>query len=149
MTRQLNIFWTGMLVYALSFFLASVRFPGGPGASPMYGFYAAFFALTFPRSHDPVGHYGIFPNYVEWTALLVSGWINPVFIVTAFLDLSGQYDRMIVVLRIVLLAMFPFCWIFFARMRMYPREGYFVWVAGMLTVLFSNTISRIEFRQSS
>jgi|SRR5690348_3023637 len=141
MTRQLRVFWVGILIYVVSFFLIATQFIGMGFWSPWFGFLAALYALWLPWSGGwVVVHWGVFDSYFKWVALLVSGWINPVFIVAAFLDLSGQYPRTVAVLRIVIPVMIPFCWFFFAFMLMYPREGHFAWVAGMLMVLFSRKI---------
>lgn len=142
MTRQLRIFWWGILIYGVSFFLIAVQFLGMGFWSPWFGFLAAFYSVSLPWENNGwiVTHWGPFHNYFQWAALVISGWINPVFIVTAFLDLSGQYARTVAVLRIVLLAMIPFCWVFFAFAFMIPREGHFAWVAGMLMALFSKEI---------
>ena len=143
MTRPLKIFWWGMLIYAVSFFLIATQFIGMTVSSPWFGFLSAFYAFFLPWD-GMVGRGAPFHNYIEWSALLVSGWINPVFTITAFLDLSGQYKRAVGVLRVIILVMIPFCWVFFATAFMYPREGHFVWIAGMLMVLFSRTIARIQ-----
>lgn len=137
MTRQLRIFWWGILIYAVSFFLVAAQF----GPTPWFGFLAAIYAFWLPWGDSwVVIHFGLFHSYFKWVALVISGWINPVFIVAAFLDLSGQYPRTTAVLRIVIPTMIPFCWFFFACVLMIPREGHFAWVAGMLMVLFSKTI---------
>lgn len=137
MTRQLRIFWWGILIYAVSFFLVAAQF----GPTPWFGFLAAIYSFCLPWDNGIATAQGPpFHNYLQWAALVVSGWINPVFVVTAFLDLSRQYPRTTAVLRIVILTMIPFCWVFFAFAFMIPREGHFAWVAGMLMVLFSKTI---------
>ena len=145
MTRQLRIFWWGILIYAVSFFLVAAQF----GPTPWFGFLAAIYSFCLPWDNHGwvVDHWGPFHNYFQWAALVVSGWINPVFIITAFLDLSGQYPRTVAVLRIVILAMIPFCWVFFAFAFMIPREGHFAWVAGMVMVLFSKKIAERRARR--
>jgi len=82
---------------------------------------------------------------MEAGCLVVSGLINPVFIVTAFLEPSGVYARRVPVLRIMVVIMIPFCWIFFATSRfdVYPRGGHFLWIIGMLIVLFSGQLAGI------
>jgi hypothetical protein len=41
--------------------------------------------------------------------------------------------------------MVPFSWAFFSLepMKFHPREGYYVWIGGMLTALFSNRIAGV------
>jgi hypothetical protein len=42
------------------------------------------------------------------------------------------------VLKFVLLSMIPFCWVVFHYLEVYPREGHFLWVIGILLVLLSS-----------
>ena len=42
--------------------------------------------------------------------------------------------------------MVPFSWAVFVYEKLYPREGYFVWIIGMLLVLFSRELARGEDR---
>lgn len=147
MTRQLKIFWTGMLIYAVSFFLFAVGFPNsGPGGpSPLLGIYCACFAIANPLQLGP-GSMSGWPfegGAFAFASLVVSGWINPVFAVTAFLDLTGQYQRAVRVLRIIVLAMIPFCWIFFHFTPFHPREGHFAWVLGMVIALCSHWLAKV------
>jgi hypothetical protein len=141
---QLKVFWLGLAIYAVSFFLLAT---GGSsvGDGRMPGFLCAWFALAVPVSEALRGfRCGPFENNIfAYFALLISGWINPVFLLTAFLDLSDSYRRAVSVLRIIVTLMLPFCWIFFYYFRnmYYPREGHFVWIIGMLLTLFSHEIA--------
>jgi hypothetical protein len=69
---------------------------------------------------------------VEPFSIASSGFINPLFFAWVF--------RPPKVLRTVLLAMMPFCWVVFYLEPLYPREGYFLWTASMLAVLFFRLI---------
>lgn len=141
MTRQLKIFWTGVLLYVVSFFLFAAALTG-PG-SPFPGFLCAYVAFFGPlQSGHPLSAPPFQGNQLAFISLVVSGWINPVFITTVALDLSEQYPKRVAVLKIVVLAMIPFCWVFFLSFHVYPREGYFVWILGILAALFSNRLSR-------
>lgn len=144
MTRQLKIFWIGMLIYAVSFFLLAVGGPGsGPGApSPFPGIFCAIDAIGLPVDEIVRGT-GLFQDQpLALASLLISGCINPVFLLGAFLDLTGQYRKSVAVLRIVLFAMIPFCWMFFHIELLYPREGHYLWVLGMLLVLCSHWLAK-------
>lgn len=144
MTRQLKIFWTGVLLYVVSFFLFAAALPI-PESSPYPGFSCAYLAFFFPlQSGHTLSGTPFHGKLLAFISLVISGWINPVFIVTAVLDLSGQYRRTVWVLRILVLVMIPCCWIFFYAFHLYPREGHFLWILGMLLALFSNTLSRID-----
>ncbi|MGC2419987.1 MAG: hypothetical protein WA434_19755 [Candidatus Acidiferrales bacterium] len=85
-------------------------------------------------------------GFVEHLSLFMSGCVNPVFLVAAALGFSGGHQRSMAVLRIVVILMIPFCWIVFHYESMYPREGHFVWIIGMLLVLFSRELGRGEDR---
>ncbi len=45
-------------------------------------------------------------------------------------------------MRVVVLAVIPFSWGVFYYEDLYPREGYFLWIFGMLLVLFSAKTKR-------
>jgi len=143
MSLQLKVFWTGLAIYAVSFFLLAT---GGSSAgdSRMPGFFCAFYALVFPWVEAKDAWLHNMPPVlgpVPWISLLVSGLINPVFLTTAFLDLTDQHPRAFVILRILVVVMIPFCWIFFYTFPFgYPREGHFVWIIGMLLTLFSREL---------
>ncbi len=67
---------------------------------------------------------------VEYLALVISGLINPLFLVILTLAAMG-YQQAVAILRIILLLMIPFCWVVFYSHPLYPREGHFLWVLGM------------------
>lgn len=136
--KQRYILWIGLLLYATSFFLISVV-----GRGPARGYFCAYLALTFPWGGSLFGPFGIFENKVpEYLAVLMSGWINLVFLITAVLALRVRSPRMVAVLRIVVVMMLPFCGVVFHYQDLYPREGYFVWIFGMLLTLFSREITQ-------
>jgi hypothetical protein len=124
----------GLLIYLLSFALPAARNVSlGSGALP--GFLCAFLALSFPWDHTNMQNHfqGLLPD-LEWTSLALSGWINPIFLAAM---VCSKRPLIFPTLRIVLIAMLPSCWIVFHTEDFYPREGYFLWVAGMLLALFS------------
>jgi hypothetical protein len=82
---------------------------------------------------------------VPYLSLLIAGWINPVFLVTAFFVLAEAHQRLVALLKVAVVVMIPFTWLFFATFRaVYPREGHFLWVFGMLLALFSDRVTRNE-----
>ena len=141
MSRKLRLFWIGLLVYATSFFLLGTG-SSPPGDGRMPGFLCAFFAFFGPLDEARLALFHNVPLFlppVQYFSLLVAGWINPVFLTTVFLMLAETHERLVVVLKATVLLMIPFTWLFFASFReSYPREGYFLWVFGMLLVLFSS-----------
>jgi hypothetical protein len=139
--RQLKIFWWGFVLYLVSFFLVAVHEPGVSYFQALTGFVCAYLTLasSLPRSIAELlvgGGWDGGHLYSFW----ISGWINPVFLFTAFLELSGQYPKTVKALRIVVLLMIPFCWLVYAEYRFWPREGHVVWIMGMTVVLFSREL---------
>jgi hypothetical protein len=135
-----------MFIYGISFCLVALgETKFSPGNKPLFGFACAFVALMFPiiQARDALWHNTplLFPVWV-YIYILVSGWINPVFMLAAFLYLTGSYSRAVAILRIVVVSMIPFTWIFaFYYLRTYPREGFFLWVIGMVMALFSEEMA--------
>ena len=128
------IFAIGLTLYGGSFFLMAVG-SVGPG-SPRPGYMCAWMALVLPWGGNLFGHQGLFENkLLDYLGVLLSGWINPVFLVTAVLVLLTPSARTTRVLAIAALAMIPLCWIVMYDHDMYPREGHVVWIAGMVLVL--------------
>jgi hypothetical protein len=78
-----------------------------------------------------------------YVSLLLSGWINPIFLVALFYVFRGQHHRAVTILSVVILLMIPFCWVVFLYEDFFPREGHFLWIIGMLLVLFSEQFSQL------
>jgi hypothetical protein len=124
---------SGLLLYLLGFAPPAVKHtPALSGSEP--GFMCALFALAKPWDHENLASTrdGLLPA-LGWFSLLLSGWINPLFLVAV---LCHRWSR-IFQARIVPLAMFPACWFYFHFGDFSPREGYFLWVAGMVLAIFS------------
>jgi hypothetical protein len=144
---QRIVFWTGLLLYVASFFpgifgyrLVAVKTHNPTTIGGYYeftGFDCAKAALLGPwEEHGP--------RDVSDFSLLISGWINPLLVITVFLALWKKYPRATAILRIMILLMIPFCWVFFYYTESYPREGHFLWVIGMLLMLFSGKFRKDE-----
>lgn len=71
-----------------------------------------------------------------WAAALVSGWINPVFLITLVQLIRGRH-RSASALRIVVLLMVCCCWFVFGFFNLHAREGFVAWVTGMVLALSS------------
>ena|SRR6266496_4895738 len=137
MSPKRTLFWVGLLIYSISFAL----FWGSrvPGCGPSRGYLAAIFALVLPLKENPFSVGWLFHDMIfEYVALLISGWINPVFLIVVAFMLRQRYQRTVAILRIIVLLMFPFCWVVFYYYGFYPREGHFLWLVGMVMVLFSS-----------
>ena len=127
------IFWLGLAAYLASFLLVGMVSPGNAATrGPIRGYTCAWATIVGPWLFASMWTKGIWPIVIP--ALVISGLINPVFL-GAVIALLRQRRHSFVVLRIIVLAMLPFCWISF--LLFHPREGYFLWTMGMLLVLFS------------
>ncbi len=141
--RSRTIFLTGLALYAVSFFLLAASFarnePGILALDPLYGWYCAIIALVEPWS---TYLWKLSKTPFAWAALLLSGLINPVFLITVILFWRQRAWRLALMLAIAVLALNPFCWVVFHDEGLHPREGYFLWVLSMVLVLFSGFSGR-------
>jgi hypothetical protein len=141
-----KIFWTSLALYLISFFLIGVgdRIGIHDRSSPWFGFICAY--MTLLASHDAL-RLGLQRAPFEGQQLanismIISGWINPGFVLSVFLDLAEQNPKTVFALKVTLLGMIAFTVLFFiTNQNVYPREGYFLWVASMLMTMFSSRFS--------
>ena len=143
---QERMFWIGLLIYGISFCLVAVgETKSSPGNQPLFGFACASMALIYPVIEARAALLHNVPIVLPptvYVSLLISGWINPLFMMAVFLDLTNRL-RAVRILRFVVLSLIPFSWfVIFLFLRAYPREGHFLWIVGILLVLFSNQMSR-------
>jgi hypothetical protein len=130
--RRGKLFWIGLLAFAASFFLVSVA--SSPDNQGVRGYECASVTLEYLKwAATSLRHPSV--SIVKFFPIVVAGLINPVFLVAALRPKS--------VLRIVWLWMIPSCWVVFYQWqpRLYPREGHFLWIAGMALVLFSDRLT--------
>jgi hypothetical protein len=126
----------GMALYVGAFFLVAAQDANASRGTTGYpGWFCAFITLVNPWGQDGLNL--LRQGAVQYFSVLFSGWINPLFLITLLVSLLRPKVRLASVLRIVLLLMFPACWIVFYKQSLYPREGYFLWVVAMLLVTFS------------
>jgi hypothetical protein len=134
-------------MYMLSFLLTAA-WDSKPPADPVSGWFSAGFTLGVTRdllqSGWPTDSWIFQHRQFEFFALLVSGWINILFIISVFIVVLNLARRAFVGLRAIVIALMPFCSIVFSYERMYPREGYFLWTLGMLAVLFSDRLANLR-----
>jgi hypothetical protein len=139
MASRRAILYIGLALYGVSFFLiavATLNAYGGAYAAPMRGYDCARFALGLAWGPNLFGHQGLFEDRpLDYLGVLLSGWINPTFLVAALFMSFRPSARIARILAIGTLAMIPFCWVVFYYHHFYPREGHLVWIAGMLLVL--------------
>lgn len=131
----------GFLVYVASFFLIAVRETTASASNSGFaGYWCAYISLVSPWGHG--GMEMLRDKPLGYFSVLVSGWINPVFLITAAMLWAKPHGRAGALLRIVLILMLPAVWLVFKEMQLRPRAGYWLWTAGMLVVLFSTVLAR-------
>lgn len=81
---------------------------------------------------------------LDYFGILFSGWINPVFLITAISLLVRPHGKLGTILRIVLILMFAAPWIVFHKEHVYPVIGYYLWTAAMLLTVFSTLLSKTK-----
>jgi hypothetical protein len=129
MTMAPPVFEWAILAYALSFGLPAVS-----RGAPILGYECAYMTLVRPLVMDSSFFEG---KAVEYIALLISGWINIVFLASVGIRWRSGNGRAFRILRTATLLMIPFCWIVFYDDSLYPREGHVLWIVGMVLALFS------------
>lgn len=135
------VLFAGISMFAVSFMLPAVRQASSPG---MPGYKCAFLSLVVAMES---GGTFIRQAPLQYLSVLISGWINPVFLVSLLLILIKPRWRLSIALRYVVTAMFVFCWIAFDRIHLYPQQGYFLWMFGILLALYSNMLSNPDLRK--
>lgn len=140
-TQQPKLFWAGVFLYAGSFFLAGVD-SLSVGSKPVPGYWCAFFSLAMACGeavHRLGG--GTDMGRTEIFSLFASGMTN-VFFVTAILAVlfkrSQSSANFVYLLKFLVFLMFPFCWVVFHYEKLLPLWGYYVWVIGMVLVLYAS-----------
>jgi hypothetical protein len=131
------LFLAGLALFAFSFTLPSIRELAKPGATPnkMLGYDCAITALLVPWGKD--GFTIMRSDPLSYFSILLSGWINPLFLIALVLALVRASWRVNQLLRIIIPVMFIFCWIVFYKIHFRAYTGYWVWMAGVLLALWS------------
>src|ERR1700686_468534 len=123
-----------MVLFVASFFVTAVGgVYGGRIAPSILGYECASMTLFAPWGPD--GLRSLREEPLLYIALLLSGWINPVFLITMVLLRKKSTTNAGGKLRIVLLLMLPVCWIVFSKEHARPGFGYFFWPAAMVLAL--------------
>ena len=143
MKRRRIVLVAAMVLYVASFFVGAViDTPGSSSASRISGYDCAYLTLLFPWTRDALRSVQDHP--LQYMGMLLSGWINPMFLVTMGFLLKRRTGHVGETLRIVLLLMFPACWLVFSEVHMRPTYGYFLWTIAMLLALFSRWFAEGE-----
>ena len=139
MSRELKFFWTGIALYTVSYFLMATA--ASPPESGLPGFSCAWLCLVAaPATALRFGASELAKQPALYCSATLAGLTNPVFLVAAFLRLAGIMPRAASVLRITTLCLIPFGWLAAFLFGEIPREGNFVWIAGMVLALYSDDI---------
>jgi len=125
-----------LFIYFLSFFLFAVK-DSVPGSHPLPGYLCAYVSLFSPFHDTSIFHGRQFEPF----SLFLSGLANPLFLIVAAFGCYQRGKRRSISALTLLLMTVPFPWIVFHYESMQPREGYFLWIAGMALVLFSEHLS--------
>jgi hypothetical protein len=135
--RWLALF-IGLALFGASFNMVAVKEASNKGnTAGILGYKCATLSLSAPwggsdsqkmRQQTPA----------LWFSLLISGWINPAFLLGLLVMLAAPQQRWALLFRCLIALMFIACWVFFYKVHLVPLQGYYVWMAGILLALFSN-----------
>jgi hypothetical protein len=116
------IFYAGVGLYVLSFFLPAVQL----GDVPFRGLVCAWYALTFWRL--PQAYYS--------QLAIFGGLINPLAALFIALRLLRHAPRVRAFLSVAIVVFIPLTWTAISRMSMGIRIGHIAWIAGLVLLLF-------------
>jgi hypothetical protein len=144
MEKSRKVLLVAMIIFVGSFFLPAIWLSHAT-PSTLEGYWCAYVSIAYPWTHDGLKDLG--SGQVQYVAILLSGWINPLFLITMVLFLREKTGKLGRTLRTVVLFLLPACWVVFFLEHVYPFVGYFVWTGAMLVALFSNSISARSDKQ--
>jgi hypothetical protein len=130
-TRHVILF-LGMLLYMVSFFFpAAVLYgPGGKSIGSLSGIECALMSLQ-PSMGSGTAN-------LASSSQLISGLINPVFLISIVLLARNPKGKPGAILRFMLLFMLAAPLVYFYHgIDLRPLVGYFLWTAAILMVLFN------------
>lgn len=126
----------GFAIFAAAFYLPAIKEVSASASDKgIVGYKCAILALELPWGND--GAKILHDSPGMYFSILISGWINPVFLIVLGLVLIKPGSRVFWALRVVVLLMFIACWVVFIQMHFRPQLGYYLWMAGILLALFS------------
>ena len=145
MERSEKVVLFALLIFTLSFFLPAIWIPHVTPHTET-GYWCAYVTLVFPWGSDGLKELSSAP--VEYFAVLLSGWINPLFLISMLLSRREKTRKLSRMLRTVVLCLLPACWVVFMVEHVYPFVAYFIWTAAMITTFFSGSFSASSNPQS-
>jgi hypothetical protein len=132
----------GLVLFAASFNMVAVKEASNKGnTAGLLGYKCATLSLSAPwggtdsqkmRQQTPA----------LWFSLLISGWINPAFLLGLIVMFAAPQQRWALIFRCLIALMFIACWVFFYKVHLVAVQGYSAWMAGILLALFSNPRAR-------
>ena len=134
-----------MILFVVSFFVTAIRVGEGRISPSILGYDCAYMTLFAPWTHNSLSSFHEEP--LMYFAILISGWITPVFLITIGLLMKKSTHHAGQILRVALLLMFPACWIVFYHEHAQPGFGYFLWTGAMVLAVFSDSFERQRAHQ--
>ena len=151
MKTRHKILLLGMLLYIASFFLpAAVVYVYG--TKYLSGAECAYFTLQWSlHEFNDVLHHRVVPppDPASYLLPLISGLINPVFLIGVIPLMVNPHGKLSTIIRIVLLFMLAITlYSFYLRdSDVRPAVGYFLWNGAMLLVLFADRLEKLGTRR--
>jgi len=124
----------GLALFAWGFMQPAVReASASPGAVGMRGYTCATVTLITPWGKD--GARMLHDAPVDYFSMLISGWINPAFLLVLIFTLIRPVSVASTVLSMLVVLMFSACWVIFVRHHFVPLRGYYMWMGGIIVAL--------------
>ena len=137
----------GLALYAVSFWL--VVFPQDPGSTdgtvhPLLGWICALQTLSMGSvaytNYINGKSSEAFIGVITW---LAAGLINPIFLLSLLLKIWRQTRKTALILAFISVLPQASCWWIFLMLKLFPHEGYYVWIIGMFTALLAGPLARL------
>jgi hypothetical protein len=142
MKRELEIWWCGVTCYLISFpLLAAVGSTDSGQYSRFWGWNSAFFCLVAPWVWLDQWSKGALPWLMPMT--LLCGWINPSYLIATSMFLRPMPNKIFSVFRAITIALIPCSFVILRIVGLRPREGFFLWIAGIVISLFARPLASI------
>jgi hypothetical protein len=136
--RNEKVLLVALIIFAISFFLPAI-WVAHVTPHTVGGYWCAWVTLVGPWTADGFRDLPTAP--IKYFSILLSGWINPLFLISIVLSRREKTIKLSRTLRTVALVLTPICWIVFYTQGVYPFVGYFIWTATMIAALFSSSFS--------
>lgn len=139
LSRPRGLMLIGLGLYAGSFLLTCVDELFGPHFTG-FGCARETLTTTWTQSAWPSAD----APRVQFVSTLLSGWINPVFLLTTGVWQIWPRSGLARGLRLLWVCLLPACWVVFFERQLHPTEAYYVWTAGMFLALFPEKLVRVS-----